>query len=755
MSQEIQIVTPSSLPLQPAIGGSSGSGSASQFLAPAALPEQTPLRRVHQLLRGRYALAAVLALIGAGVGAAIGFKLPKPMYESAAILKVDPIIPGPIQDQVRPFYQNLVADLLVELKTDKVIRRAMQDPEWKKLRPYQGDYPPAEQVAEFSKNLTVRPVPLTPEMIQILYDDSRPDGKQVAPVAVRALLTAFRNEWTDPETNSLDQKIAYHNDKIRDLELAIAADKHANTELLKQYGDEAPVLSAHQQNLNDLQRRLNESKEMLEEAQRDLDRRKIGLTGFQPYSLEEICRVDPTLLAKVNARNEQQTTYDYYVTKYGSNYPQAKEALQLLQIRQRDVENSAKQFNDEFFIEERSDGGPGRPISKDLSKLQAIVANYQKQYDLETDEIKKVYAAHAQILAHKDAIDQNMAQRAQYQRELENLAFEKQMGGHVTVADDGADAIQAGDRRPVFAALGLMGGAALPVGFLLLIGLVNPRYRFSDEAHNEVNGLNLLGILPDLPDRLSDPEQASIAAHCVHQIRTMLQISGAPEERRVFAITSAAPGDGKTSLTLALGLSYAACGARTLLIDCDLVGAGLTARMNVSSPAGVLEAIANRSLFEYVRTTDVADVSILPVGTAQTLHASTLSPAALRRLIDEARKQYDTILVDTGPILGSIEASLVCAAADVVVLTVARGQQRPLVEKAIQRLMGIGARLAGVVFNRAQSGDFDRSISGASSLRSAAAGSGHNGNGNGNTRYGTLGRAVHSHYARQSDLNEG
>ena len=137
--------------------------------------------------------------------------------------------------------------------------------------------------------------------------------------------------------------------------------------------------------------------------------------------------------------------------------------------------------------------------------------------------------------------------------------------------------------------------------------------------------------------------------------------------------------------------------------------------MNVNAPEGVLEAIANRSLMEYVRSTDVADVSILPVGSAQTLHASTLSPAALRRLrlIEEARKQYDTILIDTGPILGSIEASLVCAAADAVVLTVARGQQRPLVEKSIGHLMNIGAKLAGVVFNRAQSNDFDRSISGA------------------------------------------
>src|SRR5207248_4165295 len=148
-----------------------------------------------------------------------------------------------------------------------------------------------------------------------------------------------------------------------------------------------------------------------------------------------------------------------------------------------------------------------------------------------------------------------------------------------------------------------------------------------------------------------------------HQIRTMLQINGssigaagpeAAEDRRVFAVTSAAPGDGKTSLTLALGLSYAACGTRTLLIDCDLVGGGLTSRMNVHASEGVLEAITNRNLLQYVRQTDVADVAILPVGSAGNLHASTLSPQALRRLTEEAEKHFETVLIDTGPILGSI-----------------------------------------------------------------------------------------------------
>ena len=52
-----------------------------------------------------------------------------------------------------------------------------------------------------------------------------------------------------------------------------------------------------------------------------------------------------------------------------------------------------------------------------------------------------------------------------------------------------------------------------------------------------------------------------------------------------------------------------------------------------------------------------------------------------------------------------------CSTADAVILTVARGQQRPLVERAMSHLLVIGARLAGVVFNKAQSRDFERSIS--------------------------------------------
>ena len=139
------------------------------------------------------------------------------------------------------------------------------------------------------------------------------------------------------------------------------------------------------------------------------------------------------------------------------------------------------------------------------------------------------------------------------------------------------------------------------------------------------------------------------------------------------------------------------------------------------------------------------------------------APAALRRLLTEAKKHYEIILIDSGPVLGSIEATPVCAASDGVVLTVSRGQQRPVVEKAIQHLQSIGARFAGVVFNRAQSKDFARSISGISLRSIARQHAAGNGNGNGNGHgprkpegvkaFGPVARAVHSS-VRSSD-NEG
>ena len=275
------------------------------------------------------------------------------------------------------------------------------------------------------------------------------------------------------------------------------------------------------------------------------------------------------------------------------------------------------------------------------------------------------------------------------------------------------------DNRSRMAVVGAVGGGAVPLGIFLLMGLfeTSSRFRYSDDQSSQMHGLTLLGILPNLPDRLSDPEQANIAGHCVHQIRTMLQLQSPPDARLAYAITSATSGDGKTSLCLAMGLSFAASGSKTLMIDSDLVGQGLSDRLGLGDEAqfGLLEALAEPGQIDRVtHPTDVEGLSLLPVGSAEGANAGSISPHAMRQLVAEAKKRYETVLIDSGPILGSIEATPVVAAADGVILTVSRGQGKSMVDKALAHLSAVGARVVGVVFNRAQDSDFEQSVNGMS-----------------------------------------
>jgi Mrp family chromosome partitioning ATPase len=229
----------------------------------------------------------------------------------------------------------------------------------------------------------------------------------------------------------------------------------------------------------------------------------------------------------------------------------------------------------------------------------------------------------------------------------------------------------------------------------------------------------------------------------------------------VFAVTSPSPGAGKTSFTVALGLSFAASGSRTLLVDCDIVGAGLSSNLQKAdasrcklgrvlvrmgllgerelaealrlakqegrrlgevavklghitaesleralevqqkSKAGLLDVLAGEPLSECVAETGIAGLLVLPTGSSEARHASRLSPAAAHRLLEDARQRFDVVLVDTGPILGSVEASVVSSQADQVILIVSRGEQYRAASRSVEYLAVAGARVAGIVFNRA------------------------------------------------------
>jgi Mrp family chromosome partitioning ATPase len=199
--------------------------------------------------------------------------------------------------------------------------------------------------------------------------------------------------------------------------------------------------------------------------------------------------------------------------------------------------------------------------------------------------------------------------------------------------------------------------------------------------------------------------QIADAAHSVHRIRTMLQMGLPTKGRGVYMVTSACAGEGKTNLTVALGLSYVAAGCKTLVVDCDLVGQGITRGFRAEGTSGLREALETGSARGFVKKLPQG-LRLLTAGDADSLSGWTLSSAATVRMLTEVRRYYDVVLIDTGPILGSVEAAVLAPAVDGVILTISRGQQKALVDRALNHLVSLGAEPVGFVFNRAQSNDF-------------------------------------------------
>lgn len=729
-------------------GGMSSGGGMGASSAP---PEATPLRKIHRLLRGRYVLAVFLALLGAAAGGVAGFMSQKPMFSSTGIIAISGVIPSPDhKDSVIQMYGQHLARQVSHLSGERLHKLALERPEFKNVKQFTGPEP----WKEFAENLKVVQVRNT-DQINVTYTDLDP---AVAPLAVKAVINTYSDHFKGGDLEFVRKRTAFWEDALRDADNQIKSAKKTIAECIAESGwstDDLSVLIKSQQ-----------EEQQHYARQSILFKQQLGIlkNGKAPQlSVDDIARLDPSMASRIVRRDTLKTDLARVsLTLLPQHRSIVMFKTELIGVDQ-EIEQAAEEFRKKWVLNNglmllpgagANGGGNNSLVPNNAEQLEELITIADKQAAENKRQAEKLGDLARRIKEAQQVITDSTDKLKRANEELDRLRFQADSVGEVMVISEGNASVLSIDHRIKVGAVGFLAGGAMPIGLMLLVGLMDRRYRYSDEPGGDVSGITLLGILPNLPDRLSDPEQAAIAAHCVHQIRTMLQINGsaigaagpdATEDRRVFAVTSAAPGDGKTSLTLALGLSYAACGTRTLLIDCDLVGGGLTSRMNVHATEGVLEAITDRSLLPYVRTTDIADVSILPVGAARGHHASTLSPGALRRLINEAKQNFEVILIDTGPILGSIEASLVCAAADGVVLAVARGQQRPMVEKAMGHLAAIGARLAGVVFNRAQSSDFERSISGMSmrsiSRHPSGNGNGHS-NGNGAGDAGPMARAL-------------
>jgi capsular exopolysaccharide synthesis family protein len=636
----------------------------------------------------------------------------KKQYQAYGYVRVEPTTATFRGDvEALPQYRQFMYSEVKLLESEEMAGLAMQQPVWKEKV---GE---AWAPAAFAYSTEAK----YSNEDSYLHIYFRNEDPRVAEAGATALVNAYSDLFRQRKAETENLTIAALQERVAQTEKAIEGLQQRVIEQSNQYGG-VDDLQNKRNKLEESQGRLNQELHDISRALEFANARRASVQADAPLAMTELALGSPDLAQRLVEHEalKQERARLLTLTGAGQNH---KDMLRLNRMIETDalaIEQLAQHVRQSYFGEipnPQSTGPATIPLTLGyIASLEQQKANREQDLRRIDEELAQVSRDGRALADLREALEVKRSELVVSQQQLDietrNSEFQAQMATIKTSlpAENSAGISQ--DKRRVMALGGAIIGFAIPVALIVLLGLLDSRFRYSEDAAEAGERATLLGILPNLPDRLSDPAQASIAAHCVHQIRTILQINHGSDQSRAFAVTSASRGDGKTSLALALGLSYAASGARTLLIDTDLQHGGLSARLGVTGNEGIMDALTGGELMRFVCETDVTDLAILPIGRAAGNHAGAFSPGAVRHMLDQAKRHFDVIICDAGPILGSIEATPIAAAVDGVVLAVSRGQSRPLVGKALGHLDSVGATVAGLVFNRAQASDFERSVSG-------------------------------------------
>lgn len=183
-------------------------------------------------------------------------------------------------------------------------------------------------------------------------------------------------------------------------------------------------------------------------------------------------------------------------------------------------------------------------------------------------------------------------------------------------------------------------------------------------------------------------------------LRTNIQFCG--DDVKVIAVTSCNENEGKTTVTLNLGKTFAELGKKVLVIDADMRKSVMAGRdTTAKDTVGLSECLTGMStIAESIYATQYENLQILFAGKYPPNPVELLSGKRFFNLLKKSREMYDYVIVDTPPLGKVIDAAVIAPICDGTVLIL--GSSRIKVKEArdvVEQLKRTGTRILGVVTN--------------------------------------------------------
>jgi capsular exopolysaccharide synthesis family protein len=184
-------------------------------------------------------------------------------------------------------------------------------------------------------------------------------------------------------------------------------------------------------------------------------------------------------------------------------------------------------------------------------------------------------------------------------------------------------------------------------------------------------------------------------------LRTNIEFSSIDEKLQVLMVSSAGPGEGKSTTITNLAVTFAQSEKKVVLIDADLRKPTAHHTFSITNRLGLSSVISQQcSLEDGIQGTDIPNLDVMTSGAIPPNPAEMMNSKRMTSIIEQLRQMYDIILIDTPPLLAVTDAQIVATKSDGVILVVDQGKvKRDIASKAVKNLESVNARILGVVLN--------------------------------------------------------
>ena len=255
-------------------------------------------------------------------------------------------------------------------------------------------------------------------------------------------------------------------------------------------------------------------------------------------------------------------------------------------------------------------------------------------------------------------------------------------------------------------ALGLVVGLALGVAVAVVRELLDTRLRSTADVEDVTDApvLGVIGYEEDAPQHplIVQESPKAIRAESFRRLRTNLQFLELGPAARTYVMTSALPGEGKTTTSINLAITLADAGQRVVLLDADLRRPSVARYMGIEGSVGLTTVLIGKvGVEDAVQPWGNGNLDVIAAGQVPPNPSELLGAAPMADLLDRLRAEYDAIVIDTPPLLPVTDAAILARAVGGAILVVGAGTvHRNQLETALSALGTVGVRMLGVVVNR-------------------------------------------------------